>query len=65
VCILDRHILRKLAAYKVIPSVPKTLSVALYFEIETKMIQFAQKLDIPVDALDLLFWHEAKNEVFK
>jgi N-glycosylase/DNA lyase len=65
VCILDRHILRKLAEHKVIPVVPKTLSTALYFEIETKMIQFAQKLGIPVDALDLLFWHEAKNEVFK
>ena len=65
VCILDRHILRKLAEYKVIPGVPKALPAPLYFEIETKMIQFSKKLDIPVDALDLLFWHEAKNEVFK
>ena len=65
VCILDRHILRKLAEYKVIPGVPKALPTALYFEIETKMIQFSKKLDIPVDALDLLFWHQAKNEVFK
>jgi N-glycosylase/DNA lyase len=65
VCILDRHILRKLAEYKVIPAVPQTLCASLYFEIEAKMMRFSKKLDIPVDALDLLFWHEAKNEVFK
>jgi N-glycosylase/DNA lyase len=65
VCILDRHILRKLAEFDVIPGVPPALPRPLYLEIEDKMKKFAECVTIPVDALDLLFWHEAKGEIFK
>jgi len=64
ICILDRHILRKLKQNKVIREIPK-LSRKKYLEIETKMIEFARKNEIPIAALDLLFWYQAKKEIFK
>lgn len=50
--ILDRHILRNLAAYKVIPEVPATLTKKRYLEIEDKVRQFAAKIGIPMADLD-------------
>jgi N-glycosylase/DNA lyase len=64
ICILDRHILRKLKENKVIQDIPK-LSDKKYLEIEGKMIEFAKKKKIPVAALDLVFWYQAKKEIFK
>jgi N-glycosylase/DNA lyase len=64
ICILDRHILRKLAEYKVIKEVPK-MTKKKYPEIEEKMIQFADKIEIPVDSLDFVFWYQAKGEIFR
>jgi N-glycosylase/DNA lyase len=64
ICILDRHILRKLKENKVIQDIPK-LSDKKYLEIEVKMIEFAKKKKIPVAALDLVFWYQAKKELFK
>jgi N-glycosylase/DNA lyase len=63
ICILDRHILRRLSAYRVIETTditPKT-----YFEIERKMIHFAESEGIPVDALDFALWYQEKKELFK
>jgi N-glycosylase/DNA lyase len=65
ICILDRHILRQLVLYDVIPSIPDTLSKNKYLNIETAMLAFAKKAHIPADALDLLFWYKAKGEIFK
>jgi N-glycosylase/DNA lyase len=65
ICILDRHILRRLAECGVIDGVPKTLPPARYREIEHGMKKFAARKRIPVDALDLVFWYQAKGEVFK
>jgi N-glycosylase/DNA lyase len=65
VCILDRHILRRLHHYKVINAVPASLPLKLYLEIEKNMIEFADTEGIPVAALDLVFWYEAKGEIFK
>lgn len=65
VCILDRHILRQLKEYGVITSIPKTMTKGNYIEIESDMRHFAQEIDIPIAALDLVFWHKAKNEIFK
>jgi N-glycosylase/DNA lyase len=64
-CILDRHILRRLHHYNVINAVPASLPLKLYLEIEKKMIEFADTESIPVAALDLVFWYEAKGEIFK
>ncbi len=63
--ILDRHILKNLVRHKVIPELPKTLTPKRYLEIEQAFQQFADKIDIPMDALDLLFWSEETGEVFK
>lgn len=65
ICILDRHILRRLVEYGVIDSIPKTLDKKTYLKIESKMISFAEKTNIPNDALDFVFWYEAKDELFK
>lgn len=65
ICILDRHIMRNLAEFKIIPEIPQSLNKKTYLEIEQKMLKFAKKIGIPSDALDLLFWYRAKNEIFK
>lgn len=65
ICILDRHILRNLVANKVIPEIPKHMNKKAYLEIESKMIDFAHKVNIPVFALDFVFWYNAKGELFK
>jgi N-glycosylase/DNA lyase len=65
ICILDRHILRQLKEYGVITSIPKTMSRGDYIAIENDMRHFAKEIDVPVAALDLVFWYKAKNEIFK
>jgi N-glycosylase/DNA lyase len=65
ICILDRHILRCLVSYGVVGSIPKPLSGGTYHNIEQTMLAFARAEKIPADALDLLFWYEEKNELFK
>jgi len=64
-CILDRHILKNLKKYGVIREIPKHLSLRKYLEIENKMINFSQKITIPVSHLDLLFWSNETGEIFK
>ncbi len=54
--ILDRHILRNLKRYGAIRSVPGSLSRKRYLSIEHRFAQFADRVGIPVDELDLLFW---------
>jgi N-glycosylase/DNA lyase len=63
--ILDRHILRNLAAYEVIPEVPASLTKKRYLEIEEKVRRFAAKIGIPMADLDLLFWSKETGWIFK
>jgi len=63
--ILDRHILRNLVRYKIIPEIPTTLTRKRYLEIEQQFQQFAQQIGISMDALDLLFWSNETGEIFK
>ena len=63
--ILDRHILKNLYEHKVIEEIPKTLSKKKYLEIENKFKEFSNKLNIPMDELDLLFWSKEEGSVFK
>jgi N-glycosylase/DNA lyase len=65
ICILDRHIMRQLLLYGVIKEIPASITGAAYHEIEQKMLAFAEKEAVPVDALDLIFWYKEKNELFK
>lgn len=65
IVILDRHILKNLVKLKAIEELPKTLTKKKYFEIENKFLEFANKIGIPMDHLDLLFWSLETGEVFK
>jgi len=63
--ILDRHILKNLVELGVIEQTPKTLTRKKYLDIEEKMVQFAQAINIPMEHLDLLLWAKQTGEVFK
>lgn len=63
--ILDRHILRHLARLRVIRSVPTSLTTKRYLEIEKRWKKYAQKVGIPLDELDLLFWSMETGEIRK
>lgn len=63
--ILDRHILRNLKRFGAIRSVPKSLSRKQYLSIEQRFNHFAERVNIPVDELDLLFWSMETGEIRK
>ena len=63
--ILDRHILKNLKLYNVIPEIPKSLTRKRYLSIENSMRRFAEDIGIPMPHLDLLLWCKETGEVFK
>lgn len=63
--ILDRHILKHLVICKVVQEIPKINSAKLYFQIEKKFLDFSEKVQIPIDELDLLFWSYETGEILK
>ena len=63
--ILDRHILKNLKKYGAIKALPKTLTKKKYLQIEKKFKEFSEKVGIPMDELDLLFWSMQTGKVFK
>ena len=65
IAILDRHILKNLVRLGVIEEVPKTITRKRYMEIEDKMIDYSDKIGIPMDHLDLLLWYLEAGEIFK
>ena len=65
VAILDRHILKNLKRYGIIGSIPPSLTPGLYLKIERKAREFARRLNIPLEELDLLFWSRETGEIFK
>ncbi len=65
IAILDRHILRNLKQYGVINAVPACLTRAWYLAMEEKMRDFAKRLKIPLEALDLVLWAKETGFVFK
>ena len=64
VAILDRHILRNLMHEKAI-SKDKIKGNKDYKEIEKRALSFSKKVGIPIDELDLLFWHKEHGKYFK
>lgn len=64
IAILDRHILRNLKAFNVIKE-EKIKSRKDYLEKEQKYLDFAKKIGISPDSLDLLFWSQENGEIFK
>ena len=65
IVILDTHILKNLKRCNVIKDIPVSISKKLYFHIEEKMRKFAKDIEIPLDALDLLFWSRQTGFIFK
>jgi N-glycosylase/DNA lyase len=63
--ILDRHILKHLVICKVLKEIPKINSAKQYFHIEKKFLDFSEKVQIPLDELDLLFWSYETGEILK
>ena len=65
IAIIDRHILENLRRYKVIDKVPTSISKRSYVSIEEKMRAFSQRVRIPLEELDLLFWSRQTGYIFK
>jgi N-glycosylase/DNA lyase len=65
IAILDRHILKNLKNYGAIDRIPASLSRGSYLSIEDRARSFADKIGIPLDELDLLFWSRETGEIFK
>ncbi len=63
--ILDRHILRNLVRYRVIRSMPKTLTPRRYLLIEKRFARFADRSGMTMDELDLLFWSRETGQILK
>jgi N-glycosylase/DNA lyase len=63
--ILDRHILKNLKSLRVVEKIPNSLSKKRYFEIEKRMKEFAERVEIPMADLDLLLWYKETGEIFK
>ncbi len=63
--ILDRHVLRNLVRCSVVRQLPRSLSPKKYYELEKKYLKLAEKIRIPADELDLLFWSMETGEVLK
>ena len=63
--ILDVHIIKNLNRFGVIEEIPKSLTKKKYLEIESKMKDFAGKLGITLDELDILLWSKETGMIFK
>ena len=63
--ILDRHILRNMVSTGLIESIPSSFTKNRYEEIENRLVQFAEGINIPVSHLDFVWWYKEAGEVFK
>ncbi len=64
IAILDRHILRNLHALNLIKET-KIKSRKNYLEVEEIYLNFAKRINIQADELDLLWWSQENGEIFK
>lgn len=62
--ILDRHILKNLFEAKAIREL-KIKGNKHYLELEQQALDFSKKSKIPIDELDVLFWINEHDEMFK
>lgn len=65
IAILDRHILKNLVKLEIIKEIPKTLTPKLYKEIELKLKNYCNFVNIEMDEMDLLLWYKEAGEIFK
>jgi len=65
VAILDVHILGNLKKLGVIKKIPESLTKIEYLKVEGAMREFAKKINIPLEDLDLLLWSHETGFLFK
>lgn len=65
VAILDRHIIRIMADYRLIPEVPKTITPKRYLEMEKMLDGLSENLDVPPGILDFYLWFMRTGEILK
>ncbi len=63
--ILDKHILNTLYELKIINNPKPPTTRDKYLEVESKLKEFADAMDINIDELDLLLWSEKTGEILK
>jgi N-glycosylase/DNA lyase len=63
--ILDKHVLARLAEFKVIEAQKPPSTKKRYLEIEDRMRNFAKRIRIDFDELDLLLWYTKTGEILK
>jgi N-glycosylase/DNA lyase len=63
--VLDVHILRNLKRYDIIDKRLDSLTRKSYMDIENRMRKFSERIDIPMEELDLLFWAKETGFIFK
>jgi len=63
--IIDRHVLRALKEYKIIDSIPRSLTKSKYLEIEGILRKAARDLGITLAELDLYLWYSRTGKVLK
>jgi N-glycosylase/DNA lyase len=65
VAILDRHVLRIIHQWGIVDRVPKTLTRKKYLEVEGKLGELAEKVEMSLAELDLYLWYTATGKVLK
>lgn len=63
--ILDRHILKHLVTCGVFTEIPNISTKSRYDEVSNRFMEYSNKVGIPMDELDLLFWAEEAGEILK
>lgn len=63
--ILDRHILKHLVTCGVFVEIPNISTKFRYDEVSHQFMEYSNKVGIPMDELDLLFWAEEAGEILK
>jgi len=63
--ILDKHILKTLKEHEFLNTLPKTLTETKYLEIEEIFCEFSEKINIPVDELDIVLWYLKTGKILK
>ena len=63
--ILDVHVFKHMLRLRMISERPKTLSVKQYMRLEKRLRRFSQKIRIPMDELDILFWSMETGIILK
>ena len=63
--ILDRHILRNLKRHGVLGSLPASFTPKRYLAVERAFGEFARRVGVSMDELDLLFWSRETGDILK